>query len=169
MADGVLSPSQTSGPMWGFALMFEGSEHAVDEGSPGAVAIEGRVLDGDGAPVGYPDGLVEVWRGEQFARARTDEDGRYRVVVAKPDAAELPGVGVEAPYVNVSVFARGLLRSANTRLYFPDDENGSNAEDPVLQLVPAERRHTLIALPDGDALRFDIRLQGDDETVFFES
>ncbi len=168
MDDDVLSPSQTPGPMWGFALMFEGCEQAVDDSSPGAVAIHGRVLDGDGEPVAYPDALIEVWRGDQWARGRTDADGRYRVVVSKPDAAELAGVGVEAPYVNVSVFARGLLRAANTRLYFPDEAQ-ANAEDPVLQLVPEERRHTLVADRNGDGLRFDIRLQGDDETVFFES
>jgi protocatechuate 3,4-dioxygenase, alpha subunit len=163
----VLSPSQTPGPMYGFALMFEGCDRAVDEGSLGAVVIEGRLLDGDGEPVVYPDALIEIWRGEQWTRSRTDAQGRYRAVLAKPAAAELAGVGVEAPYLNVSVFARGLLRAAATRLYFPDEEH-ANAEDPVLQLVPPERRHTLLAEPDGDALRFDIRLQGDDETVFFE-
>jgi protocatechuate 3,4-dioxygenase alpha subunit len=153
--------------MYGFALMFEGCERAVEEDSPGAVAIEGRVLDGDGEPVAYPDALIEVWRGDEWARARTDAEGRYRVVVSKPDAAELAGVGVEAPYLNVNVFARGLLRAANTRLYFPD-ETQANADDPVLQLVPAERRHTLVAERDDAGLRFDIRLQGADETVFFE-
>jgi protocatechuate 3,4-dioxygenase alpha subunit len=167
MDDGVLSPSQTPGPMYGFALMFEGCEHAVEEDSPGAVAVEGRILDGDG-PGAYPDALIEVWRGDQWARARTDAEGRYRVVVSKPEAAELAGVGVEAPYLNVSVFARGLLRAANTRLYFPDEVQ-ANADDPVLQLVPSERRHTLVAERGGGGLRFDICLQGDDETVFFES
>jgi protocatechuate 3,4-dioxygenase, alpha subunit len=166
--DAVLSPSQTPGPMFGFALMFEGCERAVDEGSPGAVTIEGRVLDGDGEPVSYPDALIEVWRGDQWARSRTDTEGAYRVVVSKPDAAELAGAGTEAPYLNVTVFARGLLRAANTRLYFPDEES-ANAADPVLELVPAERRHTLVADRDGDVLRFDIRLQGLGETVFFES
>jgi protocatechuate 3,4-dioxygenase alpha subunit len=154
--------------MYGFALIFEGSELALDEASPEAVPIEGRILDGDGEPVAYPDALIEVWRGEQWARSRTDADGRYRVVVSKPDAAELPGIGVEAPYLNVSVFARGLLRAANTRLYFPDEAE-ANAADPVLELVPAERRHTLVAEQNDGGLRFDIRLQGDDETVFFES
>jgi protocatechuate 3,4-dioxygenase alpha subunit len=153
--------------MYGFALMFEGCEHAVDEGSPGAVVIEGCLLDGDG-PVAYPDAVIEVWRGDQWARTRTDTEGRYRVVLAKPDAVELAGVGMEAPYLNVSVFARGLLRAATTRVYFPDEEQ-ANAEDPVLQLVPPERRHTLVANRDGERLSFDIRLQGDDETVFFES
>jgi protocatechuate 3,4-dioxygenase alpha subunit len=154
--------------MYGFALMFEGCDRAVEDGAPGAVVVEGRLLDGDGEPVVYPDALIEVWRGEQWARSRTDEEGRYSVVLAKPAAAELDGVGTEAPYLNVSVFARGLLRAATTRLYFPDEEQ-ANAEDPVLGLVPADRRHTLVALPDGHRLRFDIRLQGDDETVFFES
>lgn len=168
MDDSVLSPSQTPGPMYGFALMFEGSERAVDEGSPGAVAIEGHILDGDGEPVAYPDALIEVWRGDQWARSRTDTEGNYRVVLAKPAAAELVGVGIEAPYLNVSVFARGLLRAAQTRLYFPEEES-ANAEDPVLQLVPPERRHTLVADRSGDVLRFDIRLQGVGETVFFES
>lgn len=168
MDDDVLSPSQTPGPMYGFALMFEGSERTVDEGSPDAVVIEGRLLDGDGEPVVYPDALIEVWRGDQWARSRTDPEGHFRVVLAKPAAAELVGVGEEAPYLNVSVFARGLLRAATTRLYFPDEEQ-ANAEDPVLQLVPPERRHTLVADRNGDGLRFDIRLQGDDETVFFES
>jgi len=166
--DTVLSPSQTPGPMYGFALMFEGSERTVDEGSLGAVAIEGRILDGDGEPVAYPDALIEVWRGEQWARSRTDTEGTYRVVVSKPDAAELADVGIEAPYLNVSVFARGLLRAAQTRLYFPDEES-ANAEDPVLQLVPPDRRHTLVAERSGDVLRFDIHLQGVGETVFFES
>ena len=164
----VLSPSQTPGPMYGFALMFEGCDRSVEEGAPGAVVVEGRLLDGDGEPVAYPDALIEVWRDEQWTRSRTDEDGRYRVVLAKPDATELAGVGTEAPYLNVDVFARGLLRAATTRLYFPDEDQ-ANAADPVLQLVPPERRHTLVARSDGDTLRFDIRLQGDDETVFFES
>ena len=167
MDDTVLSPSQTCGPMYGFALMFEGSERAVEPGSPGAVVIEGRILDGEGEPVAYPDALIEVWRGEQWARSRTDTEGTYRVVVSKPDAADLVGVGIEAPYLNVTVFARGLLRAARTRIYFPDEES-ANAEDPVLQLVPTERRPTLVADRSDDVLRFDIRLQGEGETVFFE-
>jgi protocatechuate 3,4-dioxygenase alpha subunit len=154
--------------MYGFALMFEGCDRTVEDGAPDAVVVEGRLLDGDGEPVAYPDALIEVWRCEQWTRSRTDEDGRYRVVLAKPPASELAGVGTEAPYLNVDVFARGLLRAATTRLYFPDEEQ-ANAADPVLQLVPPERRHTLVAHAEGGALRFDIRLQGDDETVFFES
>jgi protocatechuate 3,4-dioxygenase alpha subunit len=154
--------------MFGYALVFDGSERAVEPDAPGAVVVAGRILDGDGAPVGYPDCLVEVWRGDEWTRSRTDEDGAYRVVLTKPQPATLEGVGVEAPYLNVSVFARGLLRAVETRLYFPDEE-AANAADPVLQLVPAERRHTLVAVRDGDVLRFDVHLQGDRETVFFAS
>jgi protocatechuate 3,4-dioxygenase, alpha subunit len=163
----VLSPSQTSGPMYGFALIFDGCERAVEPDSPDAVLLEGRVLDGEGEPVAYPDAIVEVWRGEQWARSRTDADGFYRVVVAKPEAAELDGVGTEAPYLNLDVFARGLLRAAQTRVYFPEEEP-ANAGDPVLQLVPEERRHTLVGRREDGVLRFDIRLQGEDETVFFD-
>ena len=164
--DHVLSPSQTPGPMFGFALLFEGSEQAVDPESPGAVVIAGRILDGDGEPVAYPDAMIAVWRGDQWTCSRADSNGVYRVVLSEPEATELEGVGIEAPYVNVSVFARGLLRAAQTRMYFPDEES-ANAADPVLQLVPEERRHTLVATQDGDVLRFDIQPQGDRETVFF--
>jgi protocatechuate 3,4-dioxygenase alpha subunit len=163
----VLSPSQTPGPMYGFALIFEGCDHAVEPDTPGVVVLEGRVVDGEGEPVAYPDAIVEVWRGEQWARSRTDTDGVYRVVVAKPEASELEGVGAEAPYLNVDVFARGLLRAAQTRVYFPEEEP-ANTSDPVLQLVPEERRHTLVGRRDDGVLRFDIRLQGEHETVFFD-
>ena len=162
----VLSPSQTPGPMYGFALIFEGCDRAVEPDSPDAVVIEGRVVDGEGEPVAYPDAIVEVWHAEQWARSRTDADGVYRVVVAKPKASELEGVGAEAPYLNVDVFARGLLRAAQTRVYFPEEAT-ANAGDPVLQLVPEERRHTLVGRRDDGRLRFDIRLQGEHETVFF--
>jgi len=152
--------------MYGFALIFDGCERAVEPDSPGAVVVERRIVDGEGEPVAYPDAIVEVWRGDQWARSRTDGDGVFRVVVAKPVPSVLADVGTEAPYLNVDVFARGLLRAAQTRLYFPDEE-AANASDPVMQLVPEERRHTLVADGGNGVLRFDIRLQGEDETVFF--
>ena len=155
------------GPLYGFALMFEGSHEAVPPDSPGAVRIEGLILDGDGAPLACPEGFIEIWQGEQFARGRTDEAGRYSVVVRKPAAEPTPEGPVLAPYFNVAVFARGLLKQVVTRVYFPD-EAAANATDPVLELVPAEDRELLIAVPEGDALRFDIVLQGDNETPFFE-
>jgi protocatechuate 3,4-dioxygenase alpha subunit len=163
--DSAPTPSQTVGPFFGFALPFESDADAVTPGSPGAIRIEGQLIDGGGEPV--PDGLLEVWAEDQFARCRTDSEGAYRVTVRKP----APGPRVEgrgqAPHVNVTVFARGLLRHLATRMYFPD-EAAANSADPVLDLVEPQLRHTLIAGSDGSALHFDIRLQGEAETVFFE-
>ena len=153
------TPSQTVGPFFGFALPFEGGEEVVAPIEPGAVRIEGRLIDGAGDPV--PDGLVEVWDGDQFARCRTDPEGLYHVVLRKP-AARPP----HAPHLNITVFARGLLRHLATRLYFPEEEV-ANTADPALARVDPERRGTLIASRDGAVLRFDIRLQGEHETVFF--
>jgi len=166
MSEIIQSPSQTIGPLYGFALMFEGSHASVPPDSPGAVRIEGLILDGDGVPINFPEGFIEIWEGDQWVRARTDDDGIYRVVLRKPEPQPTPDGTVLAPYLNVTVFARGLLKQALTRLYFPDEED-ANAADPVLELVPEEDRHLLVAQPDGDVLRFDIRLQGENETPFF--
>jgi protocatechuate 3,4-dioxygenase alpha subunit len=160
------SPSQTSGPLWGFALLFEGAENAVDPSSPGAIELRGRVVDGDGAPVGWPDALVEIWQDDQLARTRTDADGWYRAVVAKPGPQSTADGRTLAPCLHVALFARGLLKQLVTRVYFPD-EQAANAADPVLERVPAEQRETLVARPDGAGLRFDLVLQGDGETAFF--
>jgi protocatechuate 3,4-dioxygenase alpha subunit len=165
MAD-MQSPSQTSGPLFGFALMFEGSNEAVPPGSAGAVRIEGAVIDGDGLPVYWPECFLEFWSGEQFARTRTDEDGNFAVVVRKPNPQATPDGSIQAPHLNVAVFARGLLKQAQTRVYFPD-ESAANDADPILELVPQEDRQLLVARPDGELLRFDIHLQGENETPFF--
>ena len=84
------SPSQTIGPLYGFSLMWPGSEQAADPGQPGAVRIRGRVFDGAGAVVAYPELMLELWAGDQFARTRTDPDGAFSAVLAKP-AARRPG------------------------------------------------------------------------------
>jgi protocatechuate 3,4-dioxygenase, alpha subunit len=161
------SPSQTSGPLWGFALLFEGSENAVDPAEPGAIALHGRVIQGDGEPLAWPDALIEIWQGEQLARTRTDADGRFSAVVAKPPPGALPDGRPLAPFLNLAVFSRGLLKQLVTRVYFPD-ERAANDADAVLELVPAERRDALIAHPEGGGLRFDVVLQGDGETPFFQ-
>jgi protocatechuate 3,4-dioxygenase alpha subunit len=153
------------GPLYGYALMFEGSHEAVAPDSPGAVRIEGLILDGDGVPLAWPEGYIEVWEGEQMARGRTDDTGRYSVVVRKPAPTATPD-GELAPHLNVAVFARGLLKQVVTRIYFPDEE-AANAADRVLELVPPEDRELLVAVPEGDVLRFDIHLQGERETPFF--
>jgi protocatechuate 3,4-dioxygenase alpha subunit len=154
------------GPLYGYALMFEGSSEAAAPDSPGAVRIEGLILDGDGIPLAWPEGYIEVWEGEQMARGRTDENGRYSVVVRKPAPTPTPDGLPQAPHLNVAVFARGLLKQVVTRVYFPDEAD-ANAADPVLDLVPPEDRELLVAVPEDGVLRFDIRLQGDRETPFF--
>jgi protocatechuate 3,4-dioxygenase alpha subunit len=156
--DPLPSPSQTVGPFFGFALPFAAGPNATDGAA--MIRIEGQLLDGAGEPV--PDGLVEMWGGQQFARCRTDAEGAFHFTVTKP----LADRDDEAPHLEVTVFARGLLRHLATRLYFPDEE-AANASDRTLELVDPSRRQTLIAISEGVALRFDIRLQGESETVFF--
>jgi protocatechuate 3,4-dioxygenase, alpha subunit len=135
----VPTPSQTVGPFFGVGLW------PVE--ARGGLRLEGQVLDGAGAPV--PDALIEISRGETFGRCRTDEEGGFHFTVGETD------------FLNVTVFARGLLRHLNTRMYAPGES------DEVLALVEPARRHTLVARPEGEVLRWDIRLQGPDETVFF--
>jgi protocatechuate 3,4-dioxygenase alpha subunit len=158
--DPIPTPAQTVGPFFGFALPFMAGPDAAAGAAP--IRIEGQLLDGSGEPV--PDGLIELWRGHEFARCRTDAEGAFHFTVTKP----APGLALsdEAPHLEVTVFARGLLRHLATRMYFPDEE-AANASDRTLKLVDPARRDTLIARSDGTVLRFDIRLQGESETVFF--
>lgn len=182
-----LTPSQTVGPFLHIGLPWADGPFVVPEGTPGALRVVGTVSDGNGAPV--TDGLLETWQADPqgrfghaddprgvagrthgfrgFGRCPTDAEGRFHVLTVKPGPLPVPGGGQEAPHINVSIFARGLLDRVVTRIYFPDEEQ-ANAADPVLAAIadPA-RRSTLIARPDVAGLRFDIRLQGDDETVFF--
>ena len=151
------TPSQTVGPFFGFALPFEHDASAVGE-SRDAIRVEGQVLDGAGEPVS--DALVEASQGAQFARCRTDTEGAFHLTLRKPVSSG------GASFFDITVFARGLLRHLQTRMYFPDEET-AHRTDGVLQLVDHRRRHTLIARSEGDVLHFDIRLQGEGETVFF--
>jgi protocatechuate 3,4-dioxygenase, alpha subunit len=204
------TPSQTIGPFFSHALPWPDGPFVVPEGTPGAVRISGRVLDGAGEPV--PDAMIETWqadpdgrfahpddpRGERgepgtgppenhggvlgtpgtgppespafrgFGRCHTDDAGRYQIVTVKPGPLPTPGGGVEAPHLDVSVFARGLGHRLVTRVYFPDEAE-ANAADPVLSSLPdPAARATLVATADGDGLRFDVHLQGAGETVFFD-
>lgn len=153
-------------------------------GARGSVAgdrieIEGRVLDGAGQPL--PDALVEIWQANAagdydaplepafrgFGRAATGEDGTFRFRTIRPGRVSGGGNTLQAAHIAVGVLGRGLIKRLVTRLYFEDGEGLE--DDPVLALVPAERRSTLMARRSGDALwRFDIRLQGEHETVFFD-
>jgi protocatechuate 3,4-dioxygenase, alpha subunit len=183
-----LTPSQTAGPYLALCLPWPDGPYVVPAGTPGAITITGQMLDGAGEPVA--EGLVETWqagpdgrfahpddpRGSSqtpgfrgFGRCMTDPAGRYHIVTLRPGPLPAPGGGCEAPHLDVSVFARGLLDRVVTRVYFPD-EQAANDADPVLRSVTAPaRRATLIAAPGPPGeFRFDIRLQGDRETVFFD-
>jgi protocatechuate 3,4-dioxygenase alpha subunit len=185
----LLTPSQTVGPYFAMRLPWPEGPRIVPEGTPGAVTIYGRLLDGAGQPV--PDGLIETWQarpdgriahpadprgpvpgGDQdfrgFARCPTGHDGTWAITTLKPGPTPAGDGTTEAPHLNISVFARGLLDRVVTRLYFPDEHHANDA-DPVLATVPAHRRHTLIATPaEPGHLRFDIHLQGPNETIFFD-
>jgi protocatechuate 3,4-dioxygenase alpha subunit len=142
---GQFTPSQTVGPFFRIGLDWMDAE----EVAPGGATLTGRVLDGDGEPV--PDALLEVWDGEHFGRSLTDNEGRYRFVVSP------------SGHLDVSLFARGLLQQLMTRAYFPGAPT-----DALLDALDASQRTTLWATADGEGgFRFDIHLQGDQETVFF--
>jgi len=155
------TPSQTVGPFFTIGLCARPQHELVPEGADGAVAISGRVIDGDGEPV--PDAVVEAWEraGGHWGRCGTDAGGAYRLVTARP-----AGAGGEAPHLAVLVFARGLLKPLLTRVYLPDDEE-ANAADPVLSALAPDERATLVARPADGGLTFDIRLQGEGQTTFF--
>ena len=161
------TPSQTVGPFLSIVLPWPDGPAAVPEGTPGAVVISGQLTDGAGVPV--PDGLVETWQSapDLFGRCATDVNGTFWLRTVKPATLPTPDGTVEAPHIDVSVFSRGLLQRLVTRIYFPDEPT-ANAADPVLSALCADNRAllTAVARPDG-TLRFDIRLQGDDETPFF--
>ena len=182
------TPSQTIGPFFHDALLDRDRSELVPPDHPEAVRIEGTVYDGEGEPVS--DAMVEIWQANEagryndprdvredlpldegfsgFGRSETDAGGTFSFVTVKPGRVPLPDGGMQAPHIMVSVFARGLLERVVTRIYFPDEQE-ANANDPVLSSVEdLGLRRTLVAHEEGDALRFDIHLQGENQTAFFE-
>ena len=168
------TPSQTVGPFFDFGLCARPASDLVGVGSPGAIQIEGVVLDGAGAPV--PDGLVEIWQADAdgrydggfgWGRCATDDAGRYAFTTVKPGAVQEPDGSTQAPHISVLCFSRGLLKPVLTRLYFPDE--AANADDPVLRSIAGDdERATLVARATAPGrYGFDITLQGDGQTVFF--
>lgn len=176
------TPFQTVGPFFHFGLSFDGSNRLKGKGT--RIVVEGTVTDGAGAVV--PDALIETWQADAggryrhpedtrgpadpafdgFGRAATDAKGRFSLETIKPGPVPGPGNRLQAPHLVVGFFARGLLTRLVTRIYF-DDEAG-NETDPILELVPGARVGTLLAKRIGEGrYRFDIALQGKDETVFF--
>lgn len=184
------TPSQTVGPFFAIGMISGGENVLVTEGASGRrISIEGAVFDGDGEPV--RDAVVEIWQADArgiyghpndprheeadphfrgFGRSATNDEGHYHFKTVKPGAIRAEDGEQVAPHVNVRVFARGMLIHAVTRLYFGDEE--ANEDDPVLNDLDPGRRQTLIATrQESDELptyRFDIRLQGRQETVFFD-
>ncbi|QPF85287.1 protocatechuate 3,4-dioxygenase subunit alpha [Bradyrhizobium genosp. L] len=190
--DGI-TPSQTVGPYFKYGLTPNG-EYAWNDAftnnlltpdvSGERIRVAGKVYDGDGAIV--PDCMLEIWQADAqgrfsdpqdkralpnssfkgFGRVGTDNSGAYAFDTIKPGSVPDPDGKPQAPHILLAVFGRGMLLQLYTRIYF-DDEAG-NAGDPVLALVPADRRATLIAKKAGNVYTLDIHLQGDNETVFFD-
>ena len=190
-----ITPSQTVGPYFAYGLTPRADypwrdAFAAPVATPDAegtrIRLTGRVFDGDGTPV--PDAMIEIWQADAsgryahprddraranssfkgFGRCGADKSGGFAFETIMPGAVPGPGGKQQAPHIVVCVFARGMLRHLYTRIYFPD-HTAANATDPVLNLVPADRRATLIAKGAGSsAYTFDIRIQGADETVFFD-
>jgi protocatechuate 3,4-dioxygenase alpha subunit len=144
------TPSQTVGPYFAIGLCREDQRLVVPGGS---IRIVGRVLDGAEEPV--PDAVVELWQdgdgATRWGRCGTDREGGFEFVTEEPPTG----------CAHVLVFARGLLKHLATRCYFP------GSSDAVLEALDPDERETLLLRQDGDALRFDIRLQGERQTVFF--
>ncbi len=192
-----LTPSQTVGPYFKYGLTPNGDYDWNDaftgnlitpDATGERIRVEGRVFDGEGQPV--PDAMLEVWQADAqgrfadpqdkralpnakfhgFGRCGTDGNGAYVFDTIKPGSVPDPDGKPQAPHILLAVFARGMLRHFYTRIYFSDE--AANAGDPVLALVPADRRATLIATREdgnGNAVyRLDLRLQGENETVFFD-
>lgn len=177
-----VTPSQTVGPFFEIGLA---SLYSADMAGPSVrgtrVVLGGRVLDGDGAPI--PDALLEFWQADAdgrypardlplaaaappefsgFGRVATDAEGRFSVKTIQPGP-----VDEQAPHLCVQIFMRGLLKPVHSRIYFPDDPKLGH--DPLLALVPSARRSTLIARHAGEnVLEWDVHMQGEGETVFFE-
>jgi len=185
----LTTSSQTVGPYVRIGFQHFLVEELAPPGVTGErITLTGHVTDADGEPVN--DGVIEIWQANAhgkyahpedaqdkpvdalfrgFGRSLTDDKGGFRFATIKPGRAAGPRGVLQAPHIAVTVFMRGLLKHLATRIYFPDDP--ANAEDPVLSLVPAERRATLIAVRaprDEGAFEWNIRLRGQDETVFFD-
>jgi protocatechuate 3,4-dioxygenase alpha subunit len=182
-----LTPFQTVGPFFAICLCEPGSARLAAADAVGRrITIEGTVRDGAGAVV--PDSLVEIWQANAagryahpddqqpkpldpnfsgYGRAPTDEEGRFIIETVMPGRVPGPDDTLQAPHLLLGILARGILTRLVTRIYFEDEPSTRN--DPILSLVPAERRATLIATRMGDdPYRFDLTLQGDRETVFFD-
>jgi protocatechuate 3,4-dioxygenase alpha subunit len=180
-----VTPSQTAGPFLHIGMLWPDGPSVVDENAPGAIWIGGRIVDGAGEMVA--DALVETWQADpagRFAspedprgavadfrgwgRCATDDQGNWRIHTIKPGPVPASDNGTQAPHIDLTIHARGLLRQLFTRVYFADEAD-ANSADPVLSSLPDDAaRRSLLAAPVEGGYVIDIRLQGDDATVFFE-
>lgn len=192
MTEYGITASQTVGPFLKIGLVREGQEYVVPKNTNGALKVQGRVYDGEGKPV--PDAMIEIWQANVhgkynhpedlsdaelvkgfngFGRSCTDEEGCFFFVTVKPGRVAGLGNTLQAPHMAINVFARGMLKQQVTRLYFSDEIN-ANSEDPVLNSIDdAEMRDTLVASKVDDengmtCYKFNIHLQGEKETAFFD-
>ena len=192
MTEYGITASQTVGPFLKIGLVREGQEYVVPKNTNGALKVQGRVYDGEGKPV--PDAMIEIWQANVhgkynhpedlsdaelvkgfngFGRSCTDEEGCFFFVSVKPGRVAGLGNTLQAPHMAINVFARGMLKQQVTRLYFSDEIN-ANSEDPVLNSIEdAEVRNTLVASKVDDengmtCYKFNIHLQGEKETAFFD-
>jgi len=174
------TPGQTVGPFFGYALPFDGGEALVPPSHPRAIRLHGRVYDGSGEAV--PDAIIELWQADEdgrapqvegsrardgwtftgFGRTAVDDTGHYSFTTLMPGAT-----GDALPFFAITVFARGLLHRLLTRAYLPLSDAAAQT-DALLRFLPADRRDTLVVRPDEHGFVFDIRLQGEGETVFLE-
>lgn len=181
------TPGQTVGPFYGYALPYEKDRELLAPGSPGSIRLQGTVYDGAGHPI--PDAILEIWQPDSdgkvvhrtgslvrdgytftgFGRSAVGNTGVYTFTTVNPGSTEpVPGKPAAAPFISVAVFARGLMNRLFTRVYLPENEEAL-AADPLLSSLDPERRSTLIARRDADGgLTWDIRLQGEGETVFLD-
>ncbi|MFP5311138.1 MAG: protocatechuate 3,4-dioxygenase subunit alpha [Actinomycetes bacterium] len=183
----VPTPGQTVGPFYGFALPFEKDNELLPPGFPGSIRLQGTVYDGAGHPI--PDAILEIWQPDAdgkvvqrtgslvrdgytftgWGRAAVGNSGIFTFTTVNPGpTTAVPGKAAAAPFISVVLFARGLTNRLFTRIYLPEDTEAL-AKDPLLSSLEPERRKTLIARRDPDGgLTWDIRLQGQDETVFLD-
>jgi len=178
--------SQTVGPFYRIGMEALYVADLAPAAAPAdKIAIAGRVIDGEGNPVN--DEVLEIWQANAvgkyahpddaqtkpltpgfigFGRVPTGDDGMFRFTTIKPGSVPGPRHMPQAPHLAVAIFMRGLLLHLVTRIYFPGE--AQNADDPILKLVPAGRRHTLIARETAKGLEWNVILQGENETVFFD-
>lgn len=181
-----ITPSQTVGPFFHYALPYETGPDVAGTERADAIQLGGRVLDGAGEPI--PDALVEIWQADEagefttsagiydkphprgfrgFGRCPTGSDGDYRFHTVKPAAVTTVDDRAQAPHIAMAVFARGMLRQVATRVYF-DDEPKENGTDPLLSSLQPRRRATMVAESVAGGYHFDVRIQGEGETVFLD-